>query len=324
MKVLIADDDAVVRLILAATVAKLGHQPLEAEDGLRAWDLLVEHRPDVLITDLMMPGLDGFELCRRVRERSGEHYTYIVLATARSGRDDVLAGVVAGADDYLVKPVEPFDLQVRLTAAERVTSLHRQVHEASAELQRLNAELVATARTDALTGLGNRRRFDEDLAQIHARARRRGVPYTVAVADIDHFKSYNDRFGHIAGDQTLRAAGQVLREACRRSDAVYRYGGEEFVMLFVDEHLSSVVVAAERARREVEALRHDADGHPLEAPITISVGLAQYDGVSDISSADIVVRADRALYAAKAAGRNGVHPFLGADGVLPAPAGLRI
>lgn len=303
---LVVDDDAVVRMILSTIVSRLGHDAIEAADGSEAWELLVEHRPDVLITDLMMPGIDGLELCRRVRDRGDDHYTYIILATSRSSNDDVLSGVVAGADDYLVKPVEPFDLRVRLTAAARVTALHQQVNEATAALQLLNDELVATARTDALTGLGNRRRFDEDLALAHARARRRGVPYTLAIADLDHFKAYNDDHGHIAGDRALRAAAHVLRAACRQSDVVYRYGGEEFVMLFVDEPASSVVAVAERGRRNLADQRVDADGWALDAPLTVSIGLAEFGGTTDVSAETIVQAADRALYEAKASGRNRV------------------
>lgn len=172
---------------------------LTAEDGEQAWELYAHHSPDVLITDWMMPRLDGTELCRRVRSDEGARYTYIVLLTTLAAGDDLLAGIEAGADDYLIKPLDPLQLKARLTAAERVTKVHAQLAAFSSELERINAELAYTARTDALTGVGNRRRFDEDIARLDARARRQGHPYGLALYDIDYFKGYNDWYGPPSG-----------------------------------------------------------------------------------------------------------------------------
>ena len=305
MRVLIADDDVVVRMVLSATVSKLGHEAFEADDGGQAWASYQTHQPDVVVTDRMMPGLDGIELCRRIRNSDAGRYTYVVVVTGHSARHDVLEGFEAGVDDYLVKPVDAFDLEVRLLAAARVTELHQRLAEAAAALELTNRDLASTARTDALTGVGNRRRFDEDLARVHAQSRRRSHPYSVAVADIDHFKAYNDRHGHVAGDRALAAVASALVNSCREADAVYRYGGEEFALIFADAELPPVVEAADRARRAVQSLTLDPTGRPLAESLSISVGVAQL-GPEDGNPVDIVRSADAALYAAKRQGRNRV------------------
>jgi DNA-binding response OmpR family regulator len=165
VKILVVDDELVSRLVVQAAVERLGHRWVAASDGEEAWRHFQDDRPDVLITDLLMPGVDGLELCRRVRAGAETGYTYIILATMLGDREDVVRGMEAGADDYFVKPVEPFDLQAKLIAAERVTALH-------AELGRYRAELAELARTDALTQLANRRSLEEDLRMLDARSQR--------------------------------------------------------------------------------------------------------------------------------------------------------
>ncbi|MDP9442242.1 MAG: diguanylate cyclase [Actinomycetota bacterium] len=299
MKVLVADDDLVSRLMLQGAVEDLGHECLVAADGNKAWGLLAEASPDVLITDRMMPGIDGLELCRRVRNAPGATYTYVVLATSLGDRHEVLRGMEAGADDYLTKPLEPFDLETRLVAARRVTSLH-------AEMAGYRAELARLASTDGLTGLRNRRSLDHDLATLHRRSRRYRRSYCVAMCDVDFFKAYNDRCGHSAGDEVLRAVAAALSTRAREDDGVYRYGGEEFLLLLPEQTRESGTVAAERLRHAVEAL---ALPHPGGAPggvVTVSVGVAAFVPEQDRSVAELLGEADAALYRAKAAGRNRV------------------
>ncbi len=164
MQILVADDDPTSRLLLRAIVTKLGHECLVAEEGSSAWDVLSSGGIDVLLTDWMMPGLDGPELCRRVRDQQGDSYTYVVLTTGLDHPEHVLEGMSAGADDYLIKPVDSFAVQTRLIAAARVTGLHTRLAQTQAELERANLELLERSLTDGLTGLGNRRRMDEDVA----------------------------------------------------------------------------------------------------------------------------------------------------------------
>jgi two-component system chemotaxis response regulator CheY len=285
--------------MLSAMVTKLGHECLVAQDGDEAWGLHQLHAPDVLVTDRMMPGLDGIELCRRIRDGGGERYTYIVLITTLSGRPDVMEGIRAGADDYLVKPLDPFELEVRLTSAERVTALHARLRESA-------ALLAATARTDALTGIGNRRRFDEDLADIHARAKRRSRPYSLAVVDVDHFKAYNDHYGHLAGDEVLGSVAGAMVRSCRLGDEIYRFGGEEFVIVFVEEQLPEILAATERVRRAIELLAVSHQAQPVRQVVTVSIGVAQFDPLVHTDSDQVLKEADEALYRAKAGGRNRV------------------
>jgi two-component system chemotaxis response regulator CheY len=312
VRVLVADDETTTRLVVKAVVQKLGHECLVASDGDRAWTLLQESPIDMLITDWMMPGVDGPELCRRIRDRSADTYTYIVLATVLSERHDILAGMEAGADDYLIKPLDPFDVQTRLVAAERVAALHRQLGDARTELQRLNRELAEQARTDHLTQLGNRLRLREDLQRLQARAERHGRSYCVALCDLDHFKIYNDTYGHPQGDVALQQVAAILAADLRAGDAAYRYGGEEFVVLFDGDDLPSAVETTERLRAAVEALAIAHRGNNPPGVLTISAGVAGYTPQSSDDSNGIIERADRALYTAKQHGRNRIaaplHP----------------
>ena len=296
MLILVADDDRTSQVLVRVSLEKLGHDPVLVNDGEAAWAQYCATGADVLITDRVMPGLDGLELCRRIRAEPTGGYTYIVLMTGMADRADVLAGMEAGADDYLTKPVDPFDLQAGLVAAQRVTGLHRQLERYRFELERLNADLADLARRDALTGLGNRLRLDEDLGQLHFRCARYGWQYSLAVCDIDHFKRHNDEFGHLAGDDVLRQVAAALQATARRGDGVYRYGGEEFVVVLPGQDLERARAAAERLRAVVETA----------TPVTMSVGVAASAPEGDEDPAAVLARADAALYAAKQAGRNAI------------------
>ena len=311
MKVLIADDEMVSRLLVQAAVDGLGHESVVAADGTAAWHLYLEHQPQVVISDWLMPGMDGLELCRRIRAHEGAGYAYLMLATVRRERDDVMKGMEAGADDYLVKPLDPFDLHTRLVAARRVTALHSQLDKYRQELERANDELAHVARTDALTRLRNRLALQEDLEMLHARSQRYGRSYCVAMCDVDNFKSYNDTRGHQAGDEALEAVGETLATHVRLGDGVYRYGGEEFLVVLPEQDLESGVAAAERLRRAVEALgiRHPGS----DGVITVSCGVTGFDGDRVVSTDALLKEADAALYHAKSAGRNRVATHDGGD-----------
>ena len=299
LRVLVADDDAGCRMVLRATVERLGHECRVAADGDEAWRLFDEEQPDVLITDWMMPGLNGPELCRRVRQHEADGYTYVILATALGEHENVLEGMEAGADDYLTKPISPFDVRARLVAAKRVTELHK-------ELDRLHAELTAQARTDALTGLGNRLRLHEDLEAIHDRAVRYGHAYCVGLCDIDDFKQFNDTYGHQAGDDAIRKIGEVLSRESHSGDSAYRYGGEEFLIVLAGQALPQALVVLERIRNAVEALAIPHRASRAGQAVTISVGVSAWEHEQLDTPAAVLVRADRALYESKAAGRNRV------------------
>jgi diguanylate cyclase (GGDEF)-like protein len=299
LRVLVADDDASCRLVLKATVTKLGDECLVAADGEDAWRQFQETQPDVLITDWMMPGLDGPELCRRVRDRDDGGYTYVILATALGEHEHVIEGMEAGADDYLTKPISPFDVRARLVAAKRVTDLYK-------ELDRLRSVLATQARTDPLTGLGNRLRLHEDLESMHDAAVRYGHGYCVAICDIDDFKLFNDTYGHVAGDAALTRVAGLLADVSRTSDTAYRYGGEEFLVTLVSQTLPEALVATERLRNAVEELGIEHARNRASGFLTVSIGVAAWTHEQLDTPTTVLERADDALYRSKAAGRNRV------------------
>ena len=305
MRILIAEDDAVSRTILKRAVEKLGHECLAAADGEEAWGLYKENPDiDVIISDWMMPGVDGLELCRRVRGDGREGYTYFIFLTALGDREHLLQGLEAGADDYLSKPLDRDELGMRLTSALRVTDLHRRLAFQNEELEQLNRMLFEQSRQDPLTSLGNRLRLREDLQVLQSRSERYGHSYAVVLCDVDFFKAYNDRYGHLAGDDALRRVAATLSSGLRTGDTAYRFGGEEFLLVLPEQDAEAATAITERLRQAVEDLGiPHADGTPTGV-VTISAGVAVSAQAGDADG--LLKAADRALYAAKEAGRNRV------------------
>jgi two-component system cell cycle response regulator len=302
MNVLIAEDSAGPRMVLEKAVVGLGHECVVAEDGEKAWELFGEGGVEVVISDFMMPGIDGDELCRRVR--SADHpYVYFILLTSLEDQRHVMRGMEAGADDYLTKPLDHDLLEARLAAAARVSAVHRELAEQRTELERLNEQLYAQARRDPLTGVANRLCLHEDLETMEDRARRYGHTYAVVICDIDFFKAYNDESGHQAGDEVLRAVAEALSGTCRKGDELYRYGGEEFLLVLPEQDLEQALAAAERMRVAVQSLEIPSSSKALDGVVTVSAGAAVRD--PDVGGPDAVVKAaDGALYEAKEEGRN--------------------
>ena len=300
MNVVVVDDDPLVRLVLAKAVDSMGHVSLPTDTGDGALQLIETTAVDVVVSDWMMPGMNGLELCRRVRARDAVEYVYFMLVTALDDSEHAFAGIAAGVDDCLVKPVRPFDLRLRLMVAERVTDLHRRLAERQRGLERTNVEMAATARLDPLTGLGNRLKMAEDLDIFRSRRDRYHEQFGVALFDIDHFKTLNDAAGHLAGDKALRQVASVIRHELREADMAYRYGGEELLVV-LPAGVRRVAAAAERIRK---AVAHAAIPHPgrpgPETVVTLSVGVAAADGDAE----DFLLAADAALYKAKSDGRN--------------------
>ena len=289
MHVLIADDDPGTRLLVSSCVERLGHRCTVAVDGAEAWRLYQQDTPEVVITDWEMPGMNGTALSRAIRARDAASYAYVIVLTGAADEEAARTTMEAGADDLLLKPPDLAQLERKLIAAGRVTALHRRLHE--------------DARHDTLTGLGNRLRLAEDLEALCGRVERYGHSYCVALFDIDDFKGYNDAAGHLAGDAALRAVAGALRQQIRTGDAVYRYGGEEFLVLLPEQSLESAGLAAERLHTAVGELRLP---HPSGGVVTVSAGVAGL-GEHTTRPDHVFELADKALYRAKQNGRNRVE-----------------
>jgi len=305
VNILVADDDPISLLITQMALQRLGHECQTAVDGARAWEAFKASAPEVVISDWIMPGMTGLELCRRIRGRTPEGYTYFVMVTGQGSLEEILEGMSAGADDYLVKPLDPDDLEARLIPAARVTSLHRRLASQQSELKQLNDELTAIARRDPLTKLGNRRALGEDLTLLEARVARYGHRYCMALLDVDHFKAYNDTYGHLAGDDVLQAVAAELEAEARAGDGLYRYGGEEFLCIFPEQSLEQGTKAVERMRRGLEglAIPHAANRRGV---LTLSAGLAMLEPEQG-GLVWVLEQADQALYRAKRQGRNRIE-----------------
>jgi two-component system cell cycle response regulator len=306
VRVLVAEDSALMRAMLRDALTTMGHECSVATDGDEAWEVFQAEGADVIISDRLMPGLDGLELCRRVRELPGVPYTYFVFLTALTQKSEVLEGMQGGADDYLTKPLDLDELRARLIAADRVTGLHRRLEDQARSLAASNQALFEMARTDPLTGLGNRLQMMETLDALQARAERYGHSYALALCDLDRFKAYNDALGHLEGDVALKTVAQILTETVRGTDSVYRYGGEELLIVLPEQTMASAELAGERLRRAVEAAGLVHPNNPPHGVVTLSIGIAAFVGASGCGIDAMIAEADAALYEAKHGGRNRV------------------
>jgi two-component system cell cycle response regulator len=300
MRVLIAEDDTVSRRVLQATLSKWGYEVVIAQDGQEAWEFLQRpESPNLAVLDWMMPRLDGLELCRRVRALPPHQhgYVYIILLTAKGRKEDRADGMEGGADDYLVKPLEPVELRARLRAATRILDLQGQLLAAQETLRE-------KATHDPLTGLWNRSAVVETLEKELNRARRQKTAVSVLLADLDHFKQVNDSYGHDTGDQALCQTARRMLSAIRGYDTLGRYGGEEFLIVAPGCDAANGMTLAERIRCRIAAEPIVAEPGPLA--LTISVGVATGDG-QDKDALPLIQAADQAMYRAKNAGRNRVE-----------------
>ncbi len=259
-----------------------------------------------------MPGLSGPELCREIRGLKLPGYTYIIILTHRHERRYLIEGLEAGADDFASKPFDHEEIRVRLRGAERVLMLENELLEANRKLTAMNSRLQRTSRLDPLMEIGNRLAFEEEAAAFHRHATGRGEGYGVIMCDVDHFKQFNDRYGHPVGDEILRRVAAEIRGGIRALDSAFRYGGEEIVVLLNGQNLQGSVAAAERIRQRIEMLEVHRGPGQASCRATISCGVAAYpeNFESRTGWRGLVACADQALYRAKAAGRNRVLAHL--------------
>ncbi len=297
MRILVVEDEPVSRRMLTAAVARMGYDVVAAVDGREAWDVLRAEQIGLVVTDWMMPEMDGLQLVQKIRGGELGRYVYVILLTSKSESRDAAEALEAGADDFVGKPWHRDELMARLTAGRRILDLQ-------AALQEKNLLLERMTRVDGLTGIGNRRHFDEEYRHSFELAKRFQRFLSVAMIDIDRFKAFNDRFGHEAGDNALRAVAAAIDETVRTSDQCFRYGGEEFTCVFPETDEVGAFTVADRLRQAVERL---AIAHPGNLPsgvVTISVGVSTLRPPVAAGAEDLLRAADQALYSAKDQGRN--------------------
>ena len=294
-RVLIAEDDAVVRLLLRHWLTAWGFDVTEAADGDQAWAVLEqENPPKLIVMDWVMPGLDGIELCRRVRARTASYYQYILMVTGRSDMEHMVHALESGADDCIGKPFEQAELRARIAVANRILGLQD-------ELIAAREELRVQAMKDGLTGMWNRAAFQELFEVELERARRAGASVGLLLLDIDHFKTINDTHGHIVGDAVLRQVARTLKSAVRSYDFEGRFGGEEFLIAAPGCAAKQMREYAERVRTAVSAATIRVGD--AEIRVTASVG-ATLSSRENATFDAILNAADCAMYRAKNSGRN--------------------
>jgi len=295
-KILIAEDDPVSRRVLQAFLAKWGYEVLSASDGTEAARVFErQEAPTLAILDWMMPGIEGPELCRRVRGRKDRPYTYILLLTARTQKEDIFRGLESGADDYLTKPFDSQELRARLHVGQRILDLQSRLMEAGERLQ-------FQATHDPLTGLCNHGAIIDAIDRESARQLREGGSFGIILLDIDHFKRVNDTYGHLIGDAVLKETGHRIASSVRPYDTVGRYGGEEFLIVAPSSDASGACRLAERIREAIGTLNFDTTTGPIS--VTVSCGVAVGGANKPVDSQALLQLADEALYRAKNNGRN--------------------
>jgi two-component system cell cycle response regulator len=298
-RILIAEDDPISRRMLQSFLVKWDYEVIAASNGTEALRILnTPDAPPLALLDWMMPGMEGPEICREIRRDPERPYTYLLLLTGRSQKEDLLKGLEAGADDYLTKPFDTQELRARLLVGQRILDLQHHLLAATEELR-------FRASHDMLTGVANRAAVLDAVNREHARQLRDGGSFGIILADLDHFKDVNDTHGHLAGDAVLREAANRMKASVRTYDTVGRYGGEEFLIVVPSGDASGTAAVAERIRTALSEHPIITDSGPVS--ITASLGIAI--SALEAETRELLRSADEALYNAKARGRNRVEPF---------------
>ena len=305
MKVLIADDEPVPRRLLESSLQRWGYEVVLARDGTEANQILLSpDGPKLAVVDWLMPGINGAQLCRNIRRHKPEPYTYLILLTGRRSQADVIAGLEAGADDYIRKPFDPAELKVRLRTGKRILYLQERLISAREALR-------DQATRDPLTGLWNRTAILDILGDELSRSAREEASLGLIMADLDCFKLINDTYGHPTGDEVLRATARAMRNALRRYDAVGRYGGDEFLIVLPGCDESNSVSHAERLRTAVSRVVVETPSASIQ--VKISLGVVVSNRQSSLDVGELIQSADAAMYRAKNEGRDRVELSLAAN-----------
>ncbi len=300
MKILVVEDESISRRMVKKYLLDAGYEVVEAEDGQFAWELFQDEPFQLVITDWVMPRLDGPELVKKIRASGQKNYTYIIMLTAMDNKENVIFGLESGVDEYLTKPFNSRELVARVASGVRILKLEEQLMQAREQMEIL-------AMRDGLTGLLNRRAIEEYAESEFNISERKRHPLSIIMLDIDHFKKVNDRFGHKAGDYALQQMAQILKEDLRSYDRVGRWGGEEFMLILPDTDLDDAAIVAERIRVKISDRKITLESGETFS-IHISLGVACVSNhVSSLSK--LIDSADHAMYQAKQAGRDRVCTF---------------
>lgn len=307
LKVMVVDDSKVAIKAIAGYLEDIGVEPLLAETGKGAIDLYSSQRPDIILLDIILPDIDGYEVAKAIRKLQGkDDWTAIIFLSVMSKDEDLALGIEAGGDDYLMKPVGRVVVQAKVRAMYRLVQMQRALVKMTDQLNEANQELHRLSMTDGLTGIANRRLFNETLVREWRRCLRLKKSMSVVLLDVDFFKKYNDRYGHQAGDDCLKAiAKEVASAAPRAGDLAARYGGEEFVLILGQTDEDGARWVANRIRQHVVGLKilHEDSAHQY---VTVSCGVSSVIPGNDMSVERLVKSADNALYLGKKQGRNKV------------------
>jgi len=302
-RILVVDDIPLNIELLRTYLKSSGYQVFEAQDGEEALLLVSQKKPDLILLDVMMPKINGFEVCRRIKSDSKTQFVPIVLVTALQNVEDKVQGIEAGADDFITKPFNKMELLARVKSLLRIKFLHDELEEKVNQLDEARKRLQQLAVTDGLTGLYNYRFFKEQLKHELNRALRHNLSISLIMMDIDFFKFYNDTNGHPAGDKVLKKIAKVITQNLRKIDIAARYGGEEFVVILPETNLESAKFVSEKIRLLVESEKIEFEEKQPNGCLTISLGLAIFPQDTK-NGDDLISVADQRLYKAKRKGKN--------------------
>lgn len=308
MKALVIEDTVTSATLICHSLGRMGLETVHARDGVTGIDAFKREKPDLILLDIVMPGLDGFEVARRIRqlEKDGE-WTPIIFLSAKNSDEDFERGIEVGGDDYLTKPVSEAVLKAKVRAMQRIAQMRYSLLVLTRKLDDANRELTRLSAFDGLTGIANRRTFDTALSREWRRSARVGAPLSLLVIDVDSFKQFNDAYGHQVGDECLKAVARSLAGHSRRpADLVARYGGEEFAAVLPDTCAEGATIVAESMREAIERLGITHRHSSAASIVTVSIGVATTvpSRADDHGFADLLKCADQALYRAKEEGRN--------------------